>query len=362
MDQQRNVGSGDRPQRRLLLINMNRLKAARYLGNKTFEVTEAPPQVPEAGEILLNVAYVGICGTDMHIYHGAMDQRVKPPQVIGHEMSGTVAALGEGVEGLQAGDRVVVRPLDNRGEVPEDRGFSHVCRNLKFMGIDSPGAFQSQWKVPAFTVHKLPRETSLKTAALIEPLAVACHDVKRGGVQRGDLVVVLGGGPIGILVALVARETGARVIVSEVNAERLHFARDLGLEAVNPLECDLEDLCRKESGGAGADVVFEVSGAKSAALQMTRLLAIRGRIVVVAIYPKPIELDLFQIFWKELTLIGARVYEPTDFEAAIRLVHAKSLPLEKMISQTIPLSAIQSAFESADQAPAGMKTLIDCQL
>lgn len=337
------------------------MKASFYEGNQTITVRETERPVPGPGEVLLDVAYCGICGTDVHIYHGAMDQRVAMPQTIGHEASGVVAAVGEGVTEWKTGDNVVVRPLDNRGETPADRGHSHVCARLKFIGIDSPGAFQESWVVPAFTLHRAPEGLDLKTAALAEPLAVACHDVRLGEVISGELAVVIGGGPIGMLVAMVAQAAGARVILSEVNESRLAFARELGMEAVNPLETDLPALCRERSGGSGADVVFEVSGARAAALGMTDLLAIRGRIVVVAIYPKPVELNLFHFFWKELKLIGARVYEPQDYEQALHLMAGKSLPLQKMITAVYPLGEIGKAFADLDRQPGGMKTLIECQ-
>jgi 2-desacetyl-2-hydroxyethyl bacteriochlorophyllide A dehydrogenase len=289
-----------------------------------------------------------------------MDQRVHIPQIIGHEMSGTVDAIGDGVVGLAKGDSVVVRPLDNRAETPADRGNSHICRNLKFIGIDSPGAFQTFWNVPVFVVHKVPAHVDLKLAALTEPLAVACHDVRMGAVKPGELAVVIGGGPIGILVALVAREAGARVIISEVNSLRLEFARVLGFEAYNPLETDLSALCRQQSKDAGADIVFEVSGAKSAVATMTDLLAIRGRIVVVAIFPKPTEVNLHQFFWKEIRLIGARVYEPEDYEKALSLIASGALPLGKLITRIEPLEHIQKAFDNLGNMPDAMKILIDC--
>lgn len=337
------------------------MKAAHYHGNKTFKIEPTTPTAPGSDEIRLNVAYVGICGTDTHIYHGAMDARVKPPQIIGHEMSGTVAEIGSNVSGFEVGDPVVVRPLDNRAEQASDRGYSHICRDLKFIGIDSPGAFQNSWTVPAFAVHKAPAGVDLQLAALTEPLAVACHDVRLGEVKEGELAVVIGGGPIGMLVAMVARAAGAKVILSEVNETRLAFARELGFEAVSPIDTDLPELCRKHSDGAGADIVFEVSGAKAAAATMTDVLAIRGRIVVVAIYPKPVELNLFQFFWKELKLCGARVYEPEDYEKALQFIAAKSLPLESMITRVEPLDDIQAAFENLDATPNAMKVLIDCQ-
>lgn len=337
------------------------MKAAYYQGNRTFTVAPSDPVPPGPEEVRLDVAYCGVCGTDIHIYHGAMDKRVAIPQIIGHEASATVAEIGSAVTGFQPGDAVVVRPLDNRAETPADRGHSHICQGLKFIGIDSPGAFQSSWTVPAFTLHKAPAGVNLQLAALAEPLAVACHDVRLGEVRPGELAVIIGGGPIGLLVALVAREAGARVLLSEVNDQRLAFARELGFEAVSPLDSDLNALCRQRSGGSGADIVFEVSGARAAALGMTDLLAIRGRIVVVAIYPQPVELNLFHFFWKELQMRGARVYEAEDYERALRLMAAGSLPLDRMITKVVPLEKIQTAFETLDSTPDAMKVLIDCR-
>lgn len=336
------------------------MKAACYHGNRTFKIHDADPVPPGPGEVRLNVAYCGVCGTDVHIYHGAMDHRIKTPQVIGHEASAVVAEVGAGVTGFAPGDPVVVRPLDNRAETPADRGNSHICRDLKFIGIDSPGAFQNSWTVPAFTLHKAPAGVDLKTAAFAEPLAVACHDVRLSKLQPGELAVVIGGGPIGMLVALVARNAGARVILSEVNATRLEFARGLGFEAVHPAEVDLPALCREYSEGSGADVVFEVSGAKAAALGMTDLLAIRGRVLLVAVYPQPTEINLFQFFWKELSLQGARVYEPEDYEEALALIAARTLPLEQMITSVEPLENLAEVFRQIDEQPDGMKVLIDC--
>ena len=128
------------------------------------------------------------------------------------------------------------------------------------MGIDSPGAFQQSWTVPAFTIHKLPPGLDLRLAALAEPLAVACHDTRRGEVAAGESVVVIGGGPIGLLIGLVARSLGADVVLSEVNASRRSLAASLGLDVVDPAAADLPHELLARTDGAGADVVFEVSG------------------------------------------------------------------------------------------------------
>jgi 2-desacetyl-2-hydroxyethyl bacteriochlorophyllide A dehydrogenase len=336
-------------------------KGVYYEGDGVFSVREAPVVPPGRGEVRLDVAYCGVCGTDLHIAHGGMDHRVRPPQVIGHEMSGTVAELGADVDGFRLGDRVVVRPLDARGETPADRGFSHISRNLRFLGIDTPGAFQSSWTVPAFTLHRLPDDVDLRLAALAEPLAVACHDVRRGEVGEGGTVVVIGGGPIGLLVALVARSEGAQVVVSEVNAARLELAVELGFEVVDPGTTDVAAAVGTMTAGAGADVVFEVSGSAAGAIAMTELAALRGRIVMVAIHPEPKPVRLFDFFWKELELRGARVYEREDYERAIELLASRTLPLDRLISRVEPLDRLPALFAELDRHPQDVKVLIDCR-
>jgi 2-desacetyl-2-hydroxyethyl bacteriochlorophyllide A dehydrogenase len=337
------------------------VKAVYYEGGGRFALREADPRPPGPGEARLDVAYCGVCGTDVHIAHGAMDHRVKAPQVIGHEMSGTVAELGPGVAGFEIGEPVVVRPLDTRGETPADKGYAHIGRKLKFLGIDTPGAFQGSWTVPAFTLHRVPRVVDLKIAALAEPLAVACHDVRRGELRGGETAVVIGGGPIGLMVALVAREAGARVVVSEIHPSRRALASELHFDVVDPGAVDVAEHVADLTAGAGADVVFEVSGSPAGALDMTRFASLRGRIVLVAIFPEAQPVALFDVFWKELELHGARVYEPEDYERSIDLIATGGLPLDRLITAVEPLERLPALFEEHADGSAAMKVLVDCR-
>ena len=337
------------------------MKAAYYEGHETIRVGECEPVLPAAGQVQIRISHCGICGTDLHIFHGQMDRRVHMPQVMGHEMSGTIVATGEGVKGYAPGDRVTVRPLDYCGTCPACKaGHSHICQKLKFIGIDSPGAFQGLWTVPAHTLHRLPDELSFEHGALIEPLAVACHDIRRGAVQGGEYAVVLGGGPIGLLVALVAKAAGARVVVSEINPFRIQLARELGLEAVNPVETDLADFVNRATGDAGADVVFEVTATVAGAEMMTKLPRTRGRIVVVGIYSAPQKVDLFRCFWRELNLVGARVYEAEDFERSIELAASGSLPLDRVITNVLPLEELAAGMRLMERGGDVMKVLVKC--
>jgi 2-desacetyl-2-hydroxyethyl bacteriochlorophyllide A dehydrogenase len=337
------------------------MRAAYFEGNEIIRVGECVPVEPGAGEAQIRVSYCGLCGTDLHLFHGAMAHRLRLPHVLGHEMSGTITAVGAEVEGFGPGDRVTVRPLDPCGSCPACRaGHSHICHQLKFIGIDVPGALQEAWTVPAHTLHRLPHSLTLRQAALIEPVAVACHDVRRGQVEPGEFAAVIGGGPIGLLVALVAQSRGARVLVAEVNPFRLALARSLGIDAVNPQETNLAARVADETGGAGADVVFEVSGSAAGAEMMTTLPRTRGRIVVVAIFGQPVKVDLFRFFWRELDLCGARVYEAEDFEEAIALAASGRLPLERLITTVVPLEGMLEGMRQMERGGEVMKVLVAC--
>lgn len=337
------------------------MKALFYEGNQSFTIKTTEKQPLQKGEVRLKMAYVGVCGTDVHIYHGKMDARVKPPQIIGHEVSGVIDELGEDVTDWKVGENVTVRPLNPGLEMPSDNGYRHIGQNLKFIGIDSAGGMQQYWNVPAFTLHRLPENLSLQLGAMIEPLAVACHDVRLGEVASGENAIVIGGGPIGLLVALVARQKGANVMISEVNKNRIAFINSLGIRTVNPIEQDLVQIVEEFTNGAMADVVFEVSGVQAGVTAMTQLPKVRGRIVMVAIHSEPKAVDLFRFFWREIKLIGARVYEPEDFDEAIALAASGTLPLDKMITQVSLLEDAKKVFETIDQNPAGMKYLLEIQ-
>lgn len=337
------------------------MKAVFYEGNQTISTGNCIPVPPEADQVQIKVAYGGICGTDLHIYHGAMDRRLNMPQIIGHEISGVVSAVGEGVLGFMVGDSVSVMPLDTSRCLPRDRAYSHICENLKFMGIDSPGGFQSYWTVPAYTLHHLPKGMPLRYGALIEPLAVACHDIRMGQVQAGEEVVVLGGGPIGMLVAMVAQAAGANVLVSEINPYRVEFARSLGIDAINPQERELLAYVLEKTDGRGADVVFEVTGSAAGAEIMTQLPRIRGRLVAVGIFNKPAPVDLFRFFWRELNLQGARVYEHQDFDHAIELAADGRLALDRLITQVRPVHELQDGLQVMESGGEVMKILLEIE-
>jgi 2-desacetyl-2-hydroxyethyl bacteriochlorophyllide A dehydrogenase len=330
-----------------------------YHGAGVFRKREYDPLPPTPNEVQIAVAYTGICGTDLTISKGAMDGRFTSPWPIGHEMSGTIAEVGAEVEGWAVGDKVTVMPLDWCGTCPACRaGHTHICHNLNFVGIDSPGSLQGRWNVKATWLVRLPDDLDLRAAALVEPVAVAVHDVNRAQVASGDRVAVIGGGPIGLLIAITARTRGASVMVSEVSASRLELARSLGFQTADPVTQDLSSVINGWTEGAGVDVAFEVSGTIPGIKAMTDVLRRRGRGVIVGIQPQSPPVDVFQIFWKELEVIGARVYQRPDFEEAVRLVADGTIPTDALITEVLDLDQVEAAFERLSRGENLVKLLV----
>ena len=333
--------------------------AAYYEGPGAVSVGEAADVPPGAGEVQIAVAYTGICGTDLHVMHGAMEGRVAHHSVLGHEMSGRLVALGPGVTGWSVGDPVTVMPLRWCGTCPAClAGHSHVCQNLDFVGLDSPGSLQQRWTVPADLLVRLPAGLPLDRAALVEPTAVAVHDVRRGEVSRGEPALVVGAGPIGLLIACVARHEGADVTLVEVDAHRRALAERLGFAVLDPTACSVPEEVERRTAGAGAAVAFEVSGSQPGLDAALASVAVRGRLVVVAIHPPHRDVDLRRVFWRELTVHGARVYRRTDFERAVELIADGVVPAAELISRVVPLTSAEDAFQALESGTGVMKVLV----
>jgi 2-desacetyl-2-hydroxyethyl bacteriochlorophyllide A dehydrogenase len=334
------------------------MRAAFYEGGGRFRIGETSRSHPAAGEALLQVRRVGICGTDLHIFQGHLDHRVPRGGVIGHETLADVVEAPAG-SGFQAGDRVVVEPLLVCGACRACRmGASYLCRSLRVLGVDAPGGMQETWAVPATRLLRVPASLSDDEAALVEPLAVATHDIRRAAVKPGDRVLVLGGGPIGALIAMVAREGGAEVAVSEINPFRVELLRSLGLEVVGTgpaLAAHVEGW----TDGDGADVVFEVTGNPAAARTMTEFVRVWGTISMVAIHAEPVPVDLYRFFARELTLHGSRLYAREDWDEAIRLAAEGKVALAPLVSRRIPLADLQQGMEEALRGGPVMKVLVD---
>jgi 2-desacetyl-2-hydroxyethyl bacteriochlorophyllide A dehydrogenase len=334
------------------------MKALVYRGRHSLNIEETDDPEPEVGEALIRVAYAGICGSDLSIYNGE-HPRARPGLIMGHEFSGTVEKVNTSDKGLQSGERVVAEPLISCGDCFACRsGFAYVCQNLKLYGIDAPGAFAEYVKLPVEKVCKVPRTISLPEAVLIEPLAVAVHAVRESSLKTGDFVCVLGGGPIGLLTALVARESGAReVVISEVRDYRLQLAEEFGFQTLDAGRTDVSDEVRRLTDGRGADIVYEAAGFPESMLLAPRLCRVRGELILISMPKQPREMDIVAITFSEITLKGIRVYAPYDFNRAIDLLSKRKFKLGKLHSEPFLLEEAVKAFAMAQEGKKAMKVI-----
>ncbi len=337
---------------------MGTMRAAFYEGARRFTTGTVPMPAPRPDEALLRVRRVGICGTDLHIFQGHLDHRVPKRGIIGHETFAEVAEAPAG-SGFGAGDRVVVEPVWFCGSCRACRmGATFLCYRLKVRGVDLPGGMQEYWAVPTERLLHVPPTLADDPAAVIEPLAVATHDVRRAQVQAGDRVLVLGGGPIGALIAMVARQRGARVVVVELNPFRLEILKGFGLETVGP-GVDVVKFVDDWTEGTGVDVAFEVTGNSAAVRLVTDVVRVWGTVSIVAIHAEPMAVNLYRMFERELVMHGSRLYAREDWEEAIRLAASGAVPLGPLVSRRIPLESLQQGMEAALGGGPVMKVLID---
>lgn len=335
-----------------------KMEAVVFQGKDRVSLEEV--EVPELKDRdgLIKVEYAGICGTDMSIVSGR-HSRAKAPLILGHELSGTVVKVkGEGE--IKEGNRVVVKPLIFcRKCYACNNGFSHVCQNLKLIGIDVDGAFAEYVRVPLETVYKIPDNIPLELAALIEPLAVSYHAVRISDFQTGDTVAIIGGGPIGMLIGLMVKAGGAsKVLVSEVGEYRLKLAENLGFITINAKKFDPVSGVLRLTSNVGADIVFEVAGTAESAMQMVDMVRIKGEIILVATHTEPHQVGLLQATFKEITLRGSRVYTSLDYEKVIELLSLGKINIQPLISHEFNLDDSMKALELMKKADRSMKILL----
>jgi (R,R)-butanediol dehydrogenase / meso-butanediol dehydrogenase / diacetyl reductase len=334
------------------------MRASFYDGPGRFSTGTVVVPRPASGEALLRVRRVGICGTDLHIFQGHLDHRVPRGGVIGHETFAEVVEAPTG-SGFGTGDRVVVEPVLSCGRCRAcTMGADYLCYALKILGVDVPGGMREFYPVPVDRLIKVPAALSDDEAAVIEPLAVAVHDVRRAGVKSGDSVFVFGGGPIGALIGLVCRQLGARVVVTELNEFRLGLLGQLGLDTLGPGR-DPVKFTNEWTNGVGADVAFEVTGNPAAARVVTDVVRVWGTVSIVAIHAEPVAVNLYQMFARELVMHGSRLYGRADWEEAIRLAASGAVPVGPLVSRRIRLEDLAEGMRAALGGANVMKILVE---
>lgn len=330
------------------------MKAAMYYGKEDIRVEEIEEPGVRPGTVKIAPAFNGICGSDLHLFHdGPMPPAPSGdaphplsgetlPVVMGHEFSGVVEEIGEGVEGLEVGDAVVVEPLMVDGTCPACKaGKYNLCEQMGFIGISGLGGGLSEHiVVDSRWVHPV-GDLPLDQAALIEPLAVALHAVKHAGVESGTAVVG-GAGPIGLLVAAVLKAKGLTVIVSEMSTARREKAASTGVAdvVVDPANEDLAAVVAERTGGAGADVAFDAAGVAVVVDQLLSVLGAGGRLEVVAIHVKPVELNITAQLTMQDRVLGASIGYANDHTEAIELARSGKVDLAPFITGRIKVDDI----------------------
>lgn len=330
-----------------------------YAGPGRLELQDRPDPSPAEDDALLAVSHVGVCGTDLLVWEGGL-QRVRPPVVLGHEFSASVIHAPADT-GFASGQPVVVEPLLSCGACPPCRtGNGHVCVRLGLVGIDVDGAAAATVAVPARRLHPVPQGLGLREAALAEPTAVACHMVNRAAVTPGATVLVVGGGPIGVLVGLVAQATGAGlVVVSEPNARRRAIAQAVGLPTSSPDDEHVAELTAR-AGADGFDVAFELTGLGVGLQTALAAARVRGTVLLGGLPHGAVTVPTAPAVLKELEMRGSRVYRSGDFGTALTLLADGRVPAEHLITKVVALDqAIDGAFKAIRDDKWEMKVLID---
>ena len=340
------------------------MKALRWHGARDLRLEDVPePPEPQSHEAVIDVSWCGVCGTDLHEYlEGPHMIRngphpltgASPPLALGHELSGTVVALGADAAGIAIGDRVTADPCWRCGVCFWcTRGEYHLCPKGGSVGLASPGAFAERVTVPLAGLTRLPDNVSDEIAALAEPLSVGLHAVTRAGVRPGENVLVLGGGPIGVAVVLAARMAGvAGLYVSEPLKERRELLGSLGVtETFDPREADVRREVFLRTGRIGPDVVVDATGVPGLASLAVNSVRRGGRVVLAGVGHGSVEFELGQLVFYERTVLGSLGYN-FDIPRVIDLMSTGRLDASPLITGRFPLSAGVGAFEdlAADRA------------
>lgn len=333
------------------------MRAAVWYGAGDVRNADVPAPGRAAGQSLVEIERVGLCGTDIGIVSGT-HPRATGPLIFGHEIVGRIVESDD--PELPVGTRVIPEPLISCGQCRACRtGDAHVCKQLTMYGIDQPGGLSTYASFPSKILHPVPAQLLPEIAVLAEPLAVAIHSVAEVDL-RGSVVAIVGGGPIGLLTAIAARSgEPADVIIAEPHEHRRQTAQTLGFTCVASVD-ELKQLLMDRTDGEGADVTFDCAGHPSVALELSSITRVRGTIVLVAVYKKPAALDLRAINFTEQRLLGTRVYRSADIDTAINLLAHSSVDWTRFGVVEFPLEQIDEAIDAASAGTLGTKIIVNC--
>lgn len=321
-----------------------------------------PRPALEPNQILMQTRRIGVCGSDIHVYHG-LHPYTSYPVVQGHEVSGVIVEVGSAVQGLKVGDRITFMPQVTCGECyPCQHGMYHICESLKVMGFQTGGAAQEYFALDADKVLKVPDSISLDEAAMIEPVSVGVHAVRRGGGAQGKKVLVLGAGTIGNLTAQVAKASGAAsVMITDISEYKLDKARECAIDhVINTQIADLGEAIQRAFGPSKADLILECVGVQPTIDQAVANARKGTTIVVVGVFGEKPRVDVGLIQDRELSLVGTLMYQQVDYEAAIALMASGKMHLSPLITNHFPFDRYLDAYHAIEAAHGHtMKVMID---
>jgi len=325
-----------------------------------FEPIELPEPVLGEDEAIVGIKRVGICGTDIHAF-GGNQPFFTYPRVLGHELAGTIERIGENKAGLAVGDRVGIIPYMHCGQCGAcRRGKTNCCVSMKVLGVHIDGGMRERIAVPLSHLVRA-NDLTLDQAAVLEPLSIGAHAVRRSGLQAGETALVIGGGPIGLGVMAFARHAGARVVAMDVNEARLAFCRSWARvdETVNARGDALDELARLTNGELPT-VVFDATGNAASMASAFGLTAHGGTLVYVGLVKTDIAFHDPLFHSRELTLMGSRNATREDFETVYEAVRSGSIDVERYITHRAPIGdMIESFSDWMDPASGVIKAMVE---
>lgn len=316
------------------------------------------PEIEYTTDVIVKIASVGICGSDMHIFHGTNPFTIYP-RIIGHEVSGVVDDVGSEVQSLKVGDLVSLEPITYCGECYAClNNQPNVCESLEVFGVHRDGGMAEYLLADEKNWHKVPDGMSPEAAALIEPLTIGAQATSRGDVKSGDSVFVLGAGPTGIACVLQAKQRGARVIVSDFNQNRLNYAQTIGAdEIIQPEDSDVEEEIKKLTNGEMANVVIDAVGSAQTFQQAAEVASIAGRVVTLGFNQEPSSIPSFLLTKKELNVVGSRL-QSYQFKKVIEQVNEETVDSKAIISHRYPLAEVKEAFKLLENQPLDVRKIV----
>ncbi len=327
------------------------MRSAKLVAPRQIEIFEDRMPLPTEGEVLVRVRAAGVCGSDLHIYQGERSD-VALPRILGHELVGEVESVGSGVTRFSRGDRVTVDPVVSCGKcVSCRRGYDNLCSTVKCLGVQVDGGYCDYIAVPEEKVYVLPGGMTWEKAALIEPFSIGAEVLARSEAGKGDKVLVIGAGTIGLCILQAMKIAGAEVLITDFADSRLKVAETLGADrTVNGRTGDLAGALADFTGEFGADVVVEAVGMPRLLEESLGYAAPGGRIVVLGFHPEPAKIPEVIVVKKELKIIGSRM-NCRRFPQVIEWFEKGQVNPEALISAVYPFEKINTAFRDILEDP-----------